>query len=104
MAYEKIRYLHFFGLSTALVAELYQRYHHGQTQTSNQDVEDSCYVTERQSAGLFLVQTHTKGKKRTATQRRVLKGVFMLTALIVMTDTLPLNYFIFSLFGSMKQN
>ena len=64
MVSEKITHLHFFGLSTALVAELYQRYHHGQTQASNQDVEDSCYVTERQSAGLLLGHTHTQGDKR----------------------------------------
>ncbi len=51
-------YLHFFGLSTTLVAELDKRYHHGQTQTTNQDVEDSCYVTKRQGAGLLLVHTH----------------------------------------------
>lgn len=55
-------YLHFFGLSTALVAELYQCDHHGQTQSSNQDVEDSCYITERQSTGLFLGHKHVREK------------------------------------------
>lgn len=39
-------YLHFLGLGTALVAELHKGHHHGQTQTSNQDIKDSCYVTE----------------------------------------------------------
>lgn len=60
---ENKTHLHFFGLSTALVAELYQCNHHGKTQTSNQDVEDSRYITERQSAGLLLVKTH-RGEKR----------------------------------------
>ena len=63
LTFEKVRYLHFFGLGAALVAELDQRDHHGQTQTPDQDVEDSCYVTERQSAGLLLVHTH-RGKER----------------------------------------
>lgn len=73
---EKITNLHFFGLSAALVAELHQCYHHGQTQTSDQYVEDSCYVTKRQSAGLLLVHTHKWEKKKVGTQIEVLVGCF----------------------------
>lgn len=62
--FKQMAYLHFFGLSTALVAKLHQRHHHGQTQTSNQDVKDSCYVAKRQSAGLLLVhRTQRRGKR-----------------------------------------
>lgn len=67
---ENITHLHFFGLSTALIAELYQCNHHGQTQTSNQDVEDSRYITERQSAGLLLVKMH-RGEKKGQADRDV---------------------------------
>lgn len=73
---EKISYLHFFGLSPALVAELYQRYHHGQTQPSDQDVEDSCYVTKRQSAGLLLVHTHTQRGKEGSHPEKSVSGYF----------------------------
>lgn len=53
-------HLHLFGLGATLVAELHQGHHHCQTQTSDQDVEDTCYITERQSAGLLLDFTHTQ--------------------------------------------
>lgn len=58
----RMTYLHFLGLGAALVAELHKGHHHGQTQTSDQDIKDSCYVTERESAGLLLAQ-HTQGRK-----------------------------------------
>lgn len=64
-------YLHLFGLGAALVAKLYQRYHHGQTQTSNQDVKDSCYITKRQSAGLLLVHQTQRRERGSHPENRV---------------------------------
>lgn len=47
-------HLHSAGLCSRLVAELHQGHQHGQTQTSDQNVEDPSYVAEAKSTGLIL--------------------------------------------------
>lgn len=54
-----MQYLHPLWLNSGFVTEFDQGHEHGEPQASDEDVEDSSHITEAQSAGLILDNTHS---------------------------------------------
>lgn len=71
-------HLHSFRLGSGLVTELNQGHQHGQTESSDQNVEDSSHVAQAESARLLL-QMHTRHRSAAGPWRRVHSFINMWT-------------------------